>query len=166
MDAYKAILSKRDTRSFLPEPVDDDDLRAVLQAARMAGSAKNEQRNRVVVVTDQADRHALAKCGDFSDWIPSAPAILVLVRPGEKGRPFDLGRMAQNAMLAANSRGLASCPVSFQRPACVRDALGVPDDYEPVMGVGIGRPAAADPERHTSPRLPLDDVVHWGRWKG
>jgi hypothetical protein len=52
MDALTALRSKRDTRSYRPDPIDDATLDQVLDAARMAGSAKNRQPVRMVVVTD------------------------------------------------------------------------------------------------------------------
>jgi nitroreductase len=165
MDTYQAIVSKRDTRSFTDEPVSEDDLRQVLQAARMAGSAKNQQLNRIVVVTDAGDRGRLAECGKFADWVPSCPVILAFVVPREGGRAFDIGRMAQNVMVAANGLGLASCPVTFHNEDCVRELLGFPDDHEAPMGVGIGHRAPAPEKKESAPRIPLDELVTWGRWK-
>ena len=77
MDVYEAIVDKRDTRDFSEEPVSDEDLHKVLQAGRMAGSAKNQQLNRIVVVTDAGDRAALSECGKFANWVPweSSPRI-------------------------------------------------------------------------------------------
>lgn len=164
MDAYEAIVTKRDTRAFLPEPVDEATLRRVLQAGRMAGSAKNSQSNRIVVVTDPSDRERLAGCGKFSEWVASVPVVLVIVAPADASRPFDMGRTAQNILVASHSLGLASCPVTFHDEECVRRLLGIPDDHECRMGIGIGRPAPDDPGRRSSPRIPLDELVHWGRW--
>lgn len=165
MDAYQAIVTKRDTRRFSAEPVADDDLHRILQAGRMAGSAKNQQLNRIVVVTEVADRTALAECGRFSDWIPSAPVVLVIVVPKEGGKAFDIGRMAQNMMVAAQGMGLASCPVTFHHEGCVRELVGFPDDHEAPMGVGIGHPAPAEEKKESAPRIPLDELVDWARWK-
>jgi nitroreductase len=166
MDVNQAIVNKRDTRDFRDEPVAEEDLHKILQAARMAGSAKNQQLNRIVVVTDPDDRAALSKCGKFSDWVPGAAAVFVLVIPEEGGKPFDVGRMAQNMLVTAHSLGLASCPVSFHHQDCVRELLGIPEDHEAPMGVGVGHPAPpADDERDSSPRIPLDELVDWGRWQ-
>jgi nitroreductase len=165
MDAYQAIVGKRDTRSFTPEPVSDEDLHQVLQAGRMAGSAKNQQLNRIVVVTDAGDRAKLAECGRFADWVKAVPVMLVIVVPKEGGRHFDIGRMAQNMMVTAHALGLASCPVTFHHEDCIRDLLGFPDDHDAPMGVGIGHPAPAEEKRESAPRIPLDELVDWGRWK-
>jgi nitroreductase len=164
MDAYEAIVGKRDTREFTDEAVSEDDLHRILQAGRMAGSAKNSQLNRIVVVTDVDDRARLAGCGKFSDWIARAPVALVLVAPKDGNRPFDHGRMAQNMMVAAHALGLGSCPVTFHDPACVASLLGIPDDHEAPMGVGLGHPAPPGADRQTSPRIPLEELVMRDRW--
>lgn len=165
MDVYEAIVDKRDTRSFSPDPVSDEDLHRVLQAGRMAGSAKNQQLNRIVVVTDPDDRATLAESGKFADWVAGAPVVLAIVVPKEGGKAFDIGRMAQNIMVAAHGSGLASCPVTFHDEDRVRDLLGFPDDHEAPMGVGLGHPAPPEEEKESSPRIPLDELVDWGRWK-
>ena len=165
MDVYDAIVNKRDTRSFTDQPVSDDDLHKVLQAGRMAGSAKNQQLNRIVVMTDAGDRAKLAECGKFADWLPSCPVVMAIVVPKEGGKDFDIGRMAQNMMVAAHGLGLASCPVTFHDEDCVRRLLDIPDDFRPSMGVGVGHPAPPEEKTQSSPRIPLDELVNWGRWE-
>ena len=165
MDAYDAIVNKRDTRRFTDEAVSDDDLHKVLQAGRMAGSAKNQQLNRIVVVTDAGDRAKLGECGKFADWLPGCPVVMAIVVPEDGGKDFDIGRMAQNMMVAAHGLGLASCPVTFHDEGAVADLLGIPEDYKAPMGVGIGRPAPAEEKKEPSPRIPLEELVNWGRWE-
>jgi nitroreductase len=165
MDAYQAIITKRDTRAYLPDPVGSEALERVLRAGRMAGSAKNAQLTRIVVATEPEVRQALAGCGDFTSWIGTAPVVLVLVAPVEGGRLFDLGRMAQNLMVAAHDLGLATCPVTFQHQDRLRPVLGLPDDFEGPMGITLGHPASLDANRPRAPRLPLDELVHRERWR-
>lgn len=164
MDTSTAIVTKRDTRQFSPDPVDDSDLRRVLEAARMAGSAKDEQVNRLVVVTDQADRARLSECGKLAGWIASAPVVIALVVPTEDGRPFDYGRMAQNMLVQSNALGLASCPMKFHDQDCAQKVLGLPDELSAPMGVAVGHAGPPDPDRDSSRRIPLDELVRWGRW--
>lgn len=177
VDALHAILSKRDTRSFRADPIAEEELTRVLQAARMAGSAKNAQVTRIVVVTEPEIRSRLRACGDFANWVDKAPAVLVFVIPTDGGRLFDVGRAAQNAMLAAHALGLASCPVTFHHQQRISDLLGIPSDYEAPMGVGLGWPPEAESGVRSrvrrlaaaavsprGPRLPLETLVHRDRW--
>lgn len=165
MDAYDAIVAKRDTRSYTDEPVAEEVLDRVLRAGRMAGSAKNLQLVRIVVVTDPATRTALTECGDFTSWIDQAPVVLVLTCPVEDGRLFDVGRMAQNVMICATAEGLASCPVTFQHQDRVRAVLGVPADVEAPHAVTLGHPGPPPADRPArAPRIALDELVHRERW--
>ena len=165
MDAYQAIITKRDTRQYLPVAVDDEVLDRVLRAGRMAGSAKNAQLTRIVVVTEEERRRRLAECGDFTSWIHTAPVVLVLVAPVEGGRLFDLGRMAQNLMVAAHDIGLATCPVTFQHQDRLRPVLDLPADLEGPMGITLGHPAPLDPNRPRAPRIALSELVHRETWQ-
>lgn len=166
MDAYQAIITKRDTRQYLPDEVGTEALERVLRAGRMAGSAKNAQLTRLVVVTEPERRQQLAGAGDFTSWIHVAPVILVLVAPFEGGRLFDLGRMAQNLMLAAHDLGLATCPVTFHHQDRLREAVGLPAELEGPMGITLGHPGPVDASRPRSPRIPLEELVRRETWDG
>ncbi len=52
MEPYKTIISKRDTRVFTEQRVPEDLVRRIVQAGRMAGSSKNTQPCRFVVIDD------------------------------------------------------------------------------------------------------------------
>jgi nitroreductase len=165
MDAYRAIVTKRDTRSYKPDPVPDELLTRALNAARMAGSAKNSQVTRLVVATDSDLKEQLAACGDFTAWIPSAPVVIVFVIPTDTGRLFDVGRMAQNLMIAGHADGLASCPVTFHHQDRMRDAIGLPQTHEGPMGVTLGFPAPVDEAtRMRGARISLDELVRYNRF--
>ncbi len=167
METIDALRSKRDTRSYANEPIDREVLETVLDAARMAGSAKNMQPIRMVVVTEDADKVALKESGDYAAWIDNAPVCVVVTAKADAGprRMFDVGRHAQNLMVAAHASGLASCPVTIHRQDVARSVLGIPDDVEPSMIVTLGAPGPdMGPSPIAGPRLPLDDYVAEGRW--
>lgn len=100
MDTLVGIRTKRDSREYDGRPVPEEALQRILQAGRMAGSSKNTQPWRFVVLREEASKRALAGCGQFAKHVPPAPlAIAIVLTPG--GGPFDAGRAAQNMMLAA-----------------------------------------------------------------
>jgi nitroreductase len=165
MDAYGAIVKKRDRRHFLARPVPDETLRRVLQAGRMAGSSKNAQPNRFVVVREPALIAQLADLSPLGRWVGTAPVVVVIV---QEGRPhsFDAGRAAQNMMVAAFAEGVGSCPAHLPEGP-LADVLGVPGELTVERVIAFGY---VDPERDRPPsgvaraRLPLDEIVHWDRW--
>ena len=163
MDAYHAIITKRDTRAFDPErPVPAETVQRILQAGRMAGSSKNTQPCRFVVVQEAEHRRALAACGDFARHIPDAPlCIAVVLTPG--GGAFDAGRAAQNMMVAAWAEGVTSCPTSMHNAVCAEQTLGLPPEHRVAIVLAMGYPAA-DTERRPRRRMPMEEYVHWERW--
>ncbi len=163
MDAYEAIVTKRDTREYDERPISDDALRRILQAGRMAGSSKNEQSVRAIVIRDAAGKAALAGCGDFTTHMPSSPLVIVLVR-FEGSRPFDAGRAAQNMMVAAHAEGIASCPVGIQHDDRARDVLGLPANQIVAMALTLGYPTGGRVAACGDRRLSLDDYTYWERW--
>ncbi len=174
METYAAIRTKRDTRSFAPTALPEDVLHRILQAGRMAGSAKAAQPVRFIVVREQEQKDRLAACGQFTPHVPKAAAVVVLVLVPELGQvgkpfalfrgPFDAGRAAQNMMLAAWEVGVASCPVSLHDEAKAAEALGLPEGHYAINAITFAYPEGRDPVLGTRPRLPLDEFVHWERW--
>jgi len=160
---YRRILRLRALRAFREEPLREEDLAAVLEAARWTGSSKNSQRWSFVVVDDPGQRARLAECGDFTDPLRHAPVTVALVQePG--GYEFDTGRLAQNLMLAADAVGLASCPVTLHREDRAHAVLGLPEGARCRFAVAFGyRAEDARPARFGG-RRPLEELVHRNRY--
>ena len=169
MDALTAIRTKRDTRSYTDDPVTPEVLAKVLDAARLAGSAKNIQPVRVVTVADQETKEALKAGGDYARWIDQAPVLVVFTVTADAGprRLFDVGRHAQNLMVAANALGLTSCPVTLHHQDVVREVLGIPDGIEAPMLVSLGVADSMEPPPGIGgPRVGLDRYAMTERWTG
>lgn len=167
MDAMTAMKRKRDTRSYQDRVVPDNVLQRVLDAARMAGSAKNVQPVRLIVVSEQATKSALIAGGDYAGWIDQAPHLVVITVQTAAGprRLFDVGRHAQNLMIAATAEGLASCPVTFHHQEVVREVLSIPEEVEAPMVVSVGWPTTDAPGSPIAgPRIPLDEYVMNESW--
>jgi nitroreductase len=162
VDAYTAIVTKKDSRAFDPRPVPDETLRRILQAGRMAGSSKNTQPCRFVVLAEQGRRDAIAACGDFAAHLHEAPlAIAVVLTPD--GGAFDAGRAAQNMMVAAWAEGVTSCPTSMHNAACAERTLGLPPEHRVAIVLALGYPAQGA-TRRSHRRLPLDELIHREVW--
>jgi len=165
MSPYEAIISKRDLRVYSDAPIADDVMDRILQAGRMAGSAKNLEVNRLIVVTDQAVQDALADAGDFSSWIGTSAAIVGFASPASELRDFDIGRQAQNMMIAAHADGVASCPVTLHHPDKARAAVGLPDDWVMPMVITLGIAVDDHPDSPLKrTRVALDELIRYDRW--
>jgi nitroreductase len=73
------------------------------------GRGGQRDRQRWAAITDPAQRHQLASCGNHTRPIQAAPLVFALVQEAG-GYEFDTGRIAQNIMLIATALGLATWP--------------------------------------------------------
>ena len=156
MDAFLAIASKRDERAYAERPLPDDVVTRILDAGRLAGSAVNRQPWQFVVVSD---RDVLATAVYAPQNVLTAALVVAIV--GARG--FDVGRCAQNMMLAAWNDGVASCPNG------IRDAERAAQVVGGEVGVvlSFGYPARPrDPQSRAAAewsarakRKPLDELV-------
>ena len=163
MDAYTCIRTKRDSRAYADKPIPEESLQRILQAGRMAGSSKNTQPWRFVVLRDAARKSELAACGQFAQHIPSAPVVIaVVLSPG--GGEFDAGRAAQNMMLAAWAEGITSCPVAMHDQKCAARVLDLPEGHRVAIVLAFGYPASEESLHRGVPRIPLAELVHFERW--
>ncbi|HKI91822.1 MAG TPA: nitroreductase family protein, partial [Gaiellaceae bacterium] len=119
MDAYLAIASKRDVRAYVDAPIPDEVVARILDAGRLSGSSRNTQRWEFVVV--EAAQQQLADAVYAPDNVRTAALVVAIV--GEAGG-FDVGRCAQNMMLAAWNDGVVSCPNGVRDPAAAAELCG------------------------------------------
>lgn len=168
MDTIASLCNKRDTRTYTDQEVPEALVRKLVDVARMAGSAKNVQPVRMIVVTDSDTKVALQDAGDFASWIGGAPVVIVITVASDAGprKMFDVGRHAQQLMVAAFAEGLGSCPVTIHHDDVARSILGIPDDVDPSMIVTLGWPQPGEkaPPQIAGPRLAVDAYASWGRW--
>ena len=166
MDAYLAIVSKREVRAYAERPPPDDAVRRLLEAGRMAGSSRNRQARRFVVLRDGALERAASAVHMPDNLRGAALAVAIVVR-GKGPTGLDAGRAAQNMMLAASNDGIGSCPNGIADPDALAAVLGTGDDEQVVTVLGFGYPAhPADPESRTpqewiarADRLPFNEIV-------
>jgi nitroreductase len=120
VDTLLAIASKRDVREYAPEPIPEDVRLRILDAGRVAGSARNRQRWEFVLVGGEA-KERLAELVYAPENVRGAALVVAIV--GEASS-FDAGRCAQNMMLAAWDAGVASCPNGVRDADAATELLG------------------------------------------
>jgi nitroreductase len=173
MDTWQAIDKVRTIRKFTDEPLEPEHLDRILNAGRRAGSSKNTQQWDFIVCTDRAHLVELAEVGPYAAHLAGAAAAVALVvpDPATHDAPYsiiwDLGRAAQNMVLAAWELGIGSVPATVYRQDLARELLGYPKDHWCEFMLSFGFPT--NPEALTWPkraggRKPLEAIVHHERW--
>lgn len=182
-----SLLGHCSVRSYLPDPVSDDQLCAIIAAAQSAASSSNLQAWSVVAVRDPAKRAALAELAGGQAHVRDAPLQLVWLADlarleriaSANARPsaaldylemflvgvIDAALAAQNAVAAAESIGLGTVYIGGMRnqPEAVARLLELPPRVVAVFGMCVGTPDPTQPAA-IKPRPPQSVVVHHDRY--
>jgi nitroreductase len=181
---HKLIAQRWSPYGFDDKPVSRDDLKSILEAARWAASAFNEQPWCYIlgVRGDDSAYDKVLSClveGNQS-WAQAAPVLLLGVARtvySRNGKPngtafHDLGLSSANLVLEATARGLYVHQMGGVLPDKAREVFGIPEEYQVLTGLAVGY--AADPatmsdplkERDLAPRTrrSLDEFVFEGKW--
>ncbi|MEA2372383.1 MAG: hypothetical protein QOH12_2777 [Solirubrobacteraceae bacterium] len=167
MDAYVGIVSKREVREYEDRRIPEDASRRILEAGRLAGSSRNRQNRRFVVLTERDLTGRAAEAVYNPANLRGAGLVVVVLVKGKGPVAFDAGRAAQNMMLAAWSEGIGSCPNGVADSELLADVVGRQADEEIVIAIGFGYPArpvdpasrSADEWIAAADRRPFEDVV-------
>ncbi len=164
MDAFLAVVSKREVREYDGRPLPAEVERRILEAGRLAGSSRNRQARRFVVLREPA--RAAGAVYDPRNLRGAAFAVAIVVA-GKGPLGLDAGRAAQNMMLAAWNDGVGSCPNGVSDPDAMREVLGHAPEEQVATVLSFGYAARArDPERRSADewiaraaRRSFDEVV-------
>lgn len=163
MDTSLAIASRREVRDYEPRPLPPDVEERILDAGRLAGSAKNRQPWRFHIVPGEV----LADFVYEPTNLRGAPFVVAVVVSGKGPVSFDAGRAAQNMLLAAWNEGVGSSPNGISDEPAARAALELEEDERIAIVLSFGYPARPrDPESRSAAewsaranRRPLQETV-------
>jgi nitroreductase len=164
MDAFLAIVSRREVREYDARELPQDAQRRILEAGRLAGSSRNRQQRRFVVLSDRA---RVAEAVYSPENVLGAALVVAIVVSGKGPLALDAGRAAQNMLLAAHNEGIGSCPNGLADAAQANRLAGCEEGEQVATILTFGYPARArDPERRSAAdwidradRRPFDEVV-------
>lgn len=173
MDALEAIRSRRSIKKYTGDPVPEETLRKLVDAAYSGPSGANKCPWEFVVVTDRALLDRLAEAHQYCGWLRSAQAAIVIVANSANSRYWleDCSAAAENIWIAATALGMGvawsaiylsdDADETAKRETVVREAASIPSDLRAPIVLGIGVPASEPGERK---RPELGQIVHWGKY--
>jgi nitroreductase len=169
--SFLELAQKRfSVRRYQDLAVEEENLKYVLEAGRIAPSAVNFQPWYFIVVRDEKLRKEIAATYR-GEWLLEAPVIIVICgdhrrswrrADGKDHCDLDAAIAIDHMTLAAAERGLGTCWVcNFNAMQCHR-ALRLPGQVEVVALLPLGYPAeSAEPGRHNRLRKKIEEVVFW-----
>lgn len=167
---FKAVVQNRySCKKYSDRPVEAEKLNAILEAGRLAPTAKNLQEQHVYVLQSA---EALTKVDAITPCRYGAPTVLVVAfdknnvftYPGGKrdSGVEDATIVATHMILAAADEGVDSCWVNFLDPEKLAQTLGLPENEEVLMVMDLGYAAeGAGPLANHSSRKPLSETVSY-----
>lgn len=169
MNFLETAKSRYSVRDYKSQKVEQEKLDKILYAAHVAPTAANLQPVRLIVVQEE---EGLSKIGKAANLYGVPLAIIVCsdhskawTRPFDKKQTVDIDAsiLTDHMMMEATELGLGSVWVCYFKPDVIKQEFQLPDTLEPIniLAVGYSNESPADPERHATQRIPLDELVHY-----
>ncbi len=141
MDVLEAIKGRRSIRKYREDPVPQEKVDKILEAAIWAPSAHNSQPWEFIVLRNEELKRKVAEVLPYGRFLHQAPlGIVVLVDPERSTHPPEDGATAtQNILLASHFLGLGSCWIA-PHDGKVKHILGIPEEKMVLSVISIGYP--------------------------
>ena len=163
---HDAIRQRRSIRRFTREPVSDDLVEEILDAARWAPSGLNNQPWRFAVIRDARVKERLASLTRYGAIIRSADVIIAVFFDTASGYDWtkdlqSIGACIQNMLLAIHESGLGGVWLGeiLKSGSEVKSLLQAPDAYEFMAAVAVGHPDGTPPRAPA--RRPVSELVFY-----
>jgi nitroreductase len=170
MEFQELIKKRYSVRAYKPDPVEEEKLARVLEAARLAPTAANRQAFRVLIIPTKGREEELRRIYG-RDWFTQAPLVLAVCALPAEGwvRKADAWNAAEvdatiamtHLILAAAAEGLGTCWIAAFDPMAAREVLGLPEGVAPSAFSPLGYPADSLPPKK---RKPIEELVRRNHW--
>lgn len=182
MDVFTAISQRKSVRAYMDKGVEEEKLLRVLEAGRLAPSAKNRQEWRFIVVRDLETRRKLVSAAMGQKYIEQAPVTIVACAVGtdyympcgQLAYTVDVSIALSFMMLEATELGLGTCWLGAFHEDKVKDILNIPDAMRVVAVMPLGYPSESigGTVKNSlirtlatgSYRKPLDEIVYYEKY--
>lgn len=169
MAVLDVIKERKSIRKYKDTPVEKEKLMNVLEAARLAPSARNLQDWKFIAVTDSEKRSRLKEACGGQKQVEQAPVTLVVcanndsIMPcGQSKTSVDCSIAMSFMLLQAQEEGLGMCWLGLFYEDKVKEILGIPDDYTVVAVSPLGY---ADENPTARPRKSAEEVICFDEFK-
>ena len=170
MEFKELIQLRYSTRAYKPDPVSDELLRQVLDAAWPAPTAANRQPFQIIVIHTEGRQEELRRIYG-REWFVQPPLILAIClqtseawtrkHDGKCYGDVDAAIVFDHMILAAANLGLGTCWIAAFDPKAAREVLNLPEGVEPIVFTPLGY--AAD-QPAAKKRKNIDDCIRYERW--
>jgi nitroreductase len=156
-------------RHFLPQKVEQEKLKLILEAGRVAPTGANRQAQELIVVQESPSLDKIKLAAN----VYSAPLVILVCgnhnsvwkRPfdGKNLIDIDASIVTDHMMLQATELGLGTIWICLFKPDIIKREFNLPENIEPVniLGIGYASGTVASPDRHDILRKPSNEIVSY-----
>jgi nitroreductase len=170
MEFSRLIKERYSVRAYKPDPVEDEKLEKILQAARLAPTAANRQPFQLIVIHTEGRKDELGRIYR-REWFVQAPLLICAVGVPARGwvrsddqrryLDVDVAIVMDHLILEATNQGLGTCWIAAFNASVARQVLGLPDEVEPLIFTPLGYPADQPGPKE---RKSLSELVRYEDW--
>jgi nitroreductase len=169
MEYFDLIRARFSVRAYKSDPVPEQALSRVIEAARLAPTAVNRQPFRILVIHTEGKQKLLRRIYD-REWFVQPPLVIGVClltdrcwvrRDGKSYGEVDAAIVTDHLILAATDQGLGTCWIGAFDAQAAREILDLPAAVEPIAFTPLGYPAA-QPGPKT--RRSVEELVLYERW--
>jgi nitroreductase len=183
MDVKEAIEKRRAYRSLIPVEITKDLIKDLAECAQITASCFNNQPWRYIFVYDKKMLEKMHEAlSQGNKWAHKASMIIVVLGKQEDDCVihdriyfrFDIGMATSAMILRATELGLVAHPIAGYSPRKTRDVLGIPDDFDVLALVIVGKHSntidsvlsekQVDAEKERPNRIEIDEFVYINRY--
>lgn len=173
MEFYEVIRTRRSIRSYEPDEIQDEVLRRILDAARIAPSGSNRQPWKFIIVRDADAKARIATACGQQAFIADAPVVIVACGKnieynrggymGDFSMLVDVSIAMTQLILAAREEGLGTCWIGMFENEPLKQMLHVPRAWNVVAVTPVGYPTG-QAFMETSERKSLEEIISYDRF--
>ncbi len=169
MEYEDLIRGRYSVRAYKPDAVEDDKLRRLFEAARLAPTAANRQPFQLIVIHTQGRQAELRRIY-HREWFTQAPLVICAcgiprqswVREDQRRYlDVDVAIVMDHFILEATNLGLGTCWIAAFNAKAAREVLELPDEVEPLIFTPLGYPAD---QPSVKERKDISELVRYEKW--
>lgn len=164
MNIFEAINQRKSVREYSEKEVDKKLLEKIIDAGRVAATARNEQPWEFIVTSNKEVLKKICDMCPNGPFIKNSPYLIAVFSKDTKYYIEDCSAATQNMLLAIEALGLGGCWIAGDKKDYIEDVrkiFNVPESHKLVSMISVGYPKK---EHSPKAKRPLKEVIHWENW--
>ena len=164
MDFFDVVKNRKSVREYAERKVEKDLVKKIIDAGRLAATARNEQPWEFIVTHDKNILTNISDLCPNGPFIKNASCLIALFSKDTKYYIEDSSAATENMLLAIEALSLGGCWVAGDKKDYVekiRNIFNVPEGYRLVSMISIGY---SKTPQDLKDKKALAEVLHWEKW--